>query len=363
MKVLHVIDSLATGGAEKLILDTIPIFNRKGLKVDLALLNGKESPFYKILESLNCCKIYQLSFGTLYNPILIFKLIPIIRNYDIVHVHLFPAQYWVVIAKILSFSKCKLIFTEHSTDNRRINNILLKRIDMIVYKFYNKIICISDDVKEILYRKIKIRDAKLLIINNGIDINNISNQKSYNREQFGFNKDDFLIVMVAAFRKEKNHIDLIYSLKKLDSKYKLVLVGGGSEKENIIKLVNKLNLTNRVLFTGITTEVPRFIKMCNIGVLSSHWEGFGLSAIETMACGLPIIVSKVPGISKVIGSSALYFENGDVNDLVLKIKLLTDKDIYTDFQNRGKNKARFYDIETTILNTIKLYNELLNNRK
>lgn len=358
MKVLHIIDSLVTGGAEKLIVDTIPLFNLQGIKTDVALLNATKYPFYSLLKKDECCVIYELSYGSLYNPLLVFKIIPLLRKYDIVHVHLFPAQYWVILAKILSLSTTKLVFTEHSTNNRRLSNIIFKQIDKIVYKFYDKIICISDDVKNVLMKKLKINSIKLQVILNGINLKYYREEVGYNRTEYGFDKDDIIIIMVAAFRREKNHSDLLYALSKLDKKYKLVLVGDGDQRKTIESLIKKLNIENRVLLTGITTNVPKFVKMGNIGVLSSHWEGFGLSAIEIMACEIPIIVSEVTGISKVVGSSALYFKNGNVEELVRKIIMLNNTQIYNEYVIRGKINATKYDIMDTVIDTINLYKNL-----
>lgn len=359
MKVLHVIDSLVTGGAEKLIVDSLPLFNSKGIESDIALLSGIEYPFFDTLKKQNCCKIYKLSLGSLYNPILIFKLIPLIRKYDIIHVHLFPAQYWVVFAKILSFSNCQLIFTEHSTNNRRIDNSIFKLLDIFVYKFYKKIICISVDVKSVLMEKLNISVSKLEVINNGINIAAIKSSDGYERDSFGFSNDDILIIMIAAFRKEKNHSDLIHAISKLDKRYKLILVGDGQEKSRMEELVSQLNIVNRVFFAGISTEVPKFIKMCDVGVLSSHWEGFGLSAVETLASGLPIIVSNVKGISSVLGDAAIYFVNGNVDDLIDKILLLENYSIYSKQKNKGFVKAEQYDINKSVEATIELYKKLI----
>lgn len=132
MKVLHVINSLATGGAEKLILDSLPIFNNK-LKTNLFLLDAKNTPFLKQLKSNKKIVVYPSFKVSIYNPLHIIKLIKLLRNYDIVHVHLFPAQYWVAVAKLLSFSRVKLVFTEHCTTNSRMDNFFLRKINKFIY--------------------------------------------------------------------------------------------------------------------------------------------------------------------------------------------------------------------------------------
>ena len=119
MRILVISNSLATGGAEKLILDTIPLFISKKVEVELLLLNGKNHPFLKQLKEVSNCKVHSLSKGTVYNPLLLFKLVSFLKKFSLIHVHLFPSLYWVAIAKALSFSKTKLVFTEHNTTNRR----------------------------------------------------------------------------------------------------------------------------------------------------------------------------------------------------------------------------------------------------
>ena len=121
-----VINSLATGGAEKLLLESIPKYRAHGITVDLLLLNGKSYPFLDELREISDCKVISLSEGSVYNPTLIFRLIKHLKNYDIVHTHLFPPLYWVVFASWWSFSKAKLVYTEHSTSNRRRNKLILK---------------------------------------------------------------------------------------------------------------------------------------------------------------------------------------------------------------------------------------------
>ena len=103
MKIVHIINNFASGGAEKLLLDTIPLYREKGIEVDLLLLNGKPSPFMNALKEKGCCSIYSLGLNSEYNPIQVFKLVPFLKKYDIAHVHLFPSQYWAVLAKLLSF--------------------------------------------------------------------------------------------------------------------------------------------------------------------------------------------------------------------------------------------------------------------
>ena len=110
MKILQVINNMSVGGAQKFVLDYIPELLNRNHVVDIILLENIDSPFFKILEKYNV-KLYKLYSNTVYNPLLIFKILKLLNNYDIVHVHLFPSLYWVGLAKIFIKKAPVFIYT------------------------------------------------------------------------------------------------------------------------------------------------------------------------------------------------------------------------------------------------------------
>ena len=362
MKILHIINSLATGGAEKLILETIPLLKQKGIKVDLLVLNGNEYPYMKQLVALNCCKIYSLGNGSLFNPLFILKIIPYLKKYDLVHIHLFPAQYWAVFAKIISFSKVKIIFTEHSTSNRRIKNKWFKYIERFVYSFYNKIICITDEVEEALERHTSLDKYRFGVIENGVNLKAIEKALTLDRKslQYSIQESDKLLIQVAGFRIEKDQKTVIRAMQYLDVNVKLLFVGDGALRNESEKLVNELGLQERIFFLGVRTDVPSLLKTADISVVSSHWEGFGLAAVEGMAVTKPVIATNVPGLSNVVKGAGILFEKGNDKELANIVKeLLSDVDYYNKVGKAGFERAKQYDINSMVDRQIQLYNELL----
>lgn len=116
MKILHVITSLRTGGAEKLMVDLLP---RLAVHHDVELLvfDGVRTPFYEELERQGI-KIYNFGENcNIYNPLFIFKLVSFLKRYDIVHSHNYSCQLFVALANILVGTR--IITTEHNTTNRR----------------------------------------------------------------------------------------------------------------------------------------------------------------------------------------------------------------------------------------------------
>lgn len=355
MRVLHVINSLAVGGAESLLVSILPLLNKE-FEVEVLLLDDEDSPLFDKLIAYNI-NILRISNRQLYNPLIIFKLIPILKNYNIVHVHLFPSMYYVAIAKLLGRAHVKLVFTEHSTSNRRLGSWLFRLIDRLIYLNYSKVVCITPEVSKVLIG-LGVNKDTLAVIYNGIDLEKFSNAKHYDRSELGYDDEDILLVMVAAFRREKNHGLVIRSLRELEARYKLLLVGDGYMKSQIESEVNELNLTDRVKFLGNRSDVERILKTCDIGVLSSHWEGFGLAAVEAMASGLPVVASDVPGLAEVVKGGGVLFAADDVEDFISKIVSLEKKDYYNEMKYRCMDKAENYDLSKTANQLMQLYHVL-----
>lgn len=357
MKVLHIINSLDTGGAEKLVADSVPLYQKRGIEVDVLLLNDNPSAFRKQLEEETNGNVFGFSTACVYNPLLIFKLIPYLKKYDIVHAHLFPTLYWVVLAKCLSKSTVKLIYTEHNTENRRRNNPIFRKIDKFIYSKLSFIGCISIGTYENLEKHIG-KNNKMRVINNGIDLSKFTYKNaSYNF----FSKEDILLIQVSSFRKQKDQETLINSLKDLPEKVKLLLVGDGDLIEKRKLQVKELDIEHRVKFLGKRYDIPELMSYSDIVVLSSHYEGFGLAIVEGMAIGKPVIASNVSGIREIVLGYGLLFEEGNSKELAAQItSLIDDKKYYTKIASQCSERAKDFDINIMVDKYINVYNELLN---
>jgi glycosyltransferase involved in cell wall biosynthesis len=98
--------------------------------------------------------------------------------------------------------------------------------------------------------------------------------------------------------------------------------------------------------------------MSDFSVLSSHWEGFGLAAAESMACGIPTIASDVDGLAQVVKGGGLLFEKGNENDLKDKIQMLASRDQYVLYVKSGADKAEKYNIDNMVRKQKELYKTL-----
>lgn len=362
MKVLQVINTLGTGGAEKLLLEALPQYRSKGHRVDLLLLNGTEYPFLEALRKKDCCTIHTLGNGSVYNPLHILRLIPFFRSYDIVHVHLFPGLYWAAFAKLLGFWGCKLVYTEHCTTNWRMQKGITKYIDRFVYRAYDKLVCISEEVRESIQSNIGLKPDKFQVIENGVDLSRITGETPYQKHELGLpiGDNDILVLQVSRFQQQKDQPTVIRALSLLPQHVHLLLVGEGELLEDNKKLARELGLSARVHFFGVRMDIPKLLKTADIVVLSSHYEGLSLSSIEGLGSGRPFLASEVPGLTEIVSGAGILFPLQDAEALADEIrKLISHKAHYASVAQQCMERAKRYDIGFMIDKHIILYQQLI----
>lgn len=360
MKILHIITSLQTGGAEKLMVDLLPRMKAKGVDVDLLLMDGTETKFRRQIEASGI-KVYDLGKGgSVYSPLKLIKLIPYLRKYEIVHTHNTAAQLFAAIGSVFVLCSVVLCTTEHTTSNRRRGWKWYAPIDQWMYNRYKSIISISDKTQENLKKHLPLLKTKLLVIYNGIPIDDYIISER-NREIDSKYADIVKIVMVAGFRYQKDHPTAIRSLLSMPNNYHLFLVGDGVEREKCENLVTDLKLNDRIHFLGVRSDVASILKSADISVISSHSEGFGLAAVEAMAAGIPVVASDIPGVAEVVRGAGVLFEKGNPDDLAEKIKgLISNKTFYDDTVAKCLTRARQFDISKMVDGYMKVYSEIIN---
>lgn len=345
MKVGIVINSLGIGGAEKLVADSISLVNEKVECAELVVLKEQESFLANQLNAEGVCPVY-LTKGSLYNPFLFLALISVLKRNDVVHFHLFPTLYWVVLASLLVRKKPYLIYTEHNTHNKRRDSRFFAFLDRLVYGRIDRIVAITDEVQQQLEAHLGSRfHSKLTVINNGINLEAIENAVPYPKAQLGFQQSDVLVLQVSSFRWQKDHTTLVNAMRLLPANYHLLCAGDGVLKNDIQNLVKQLDLEHRVHFLGNRDDVPQLLKTADAIVLSSHHEGLSLSSLEAMASGNPFIGSDVAGLREIVKGYGLLFEKGNSQDLARQILHLEQDCVFrASVVEACRSRAHSFDI-------------------
>ena len=167
-----------------------------------------------------------------------------------------------------------------------------------------------------------------------------------------------LFLAVGRFSHKHKGFDLLIKafsiFAKNNKEWNLDIVGEGPEEKLYRELIKENNLEERIIIHPFTKVIQTYYSNAHIYVLSSRWEGFGLVLVEAMAHGLPVISSDLPTSIEIMGDFGMYFENGNIEDLALKLEEAT----HIDWQAKSKEAlaiAQRFDIE----NIIKQWKELI----
>lgn len=360
MKILHIINTMKLGGAQSLLVSLTKQQKLSGHDVQiLQLVESSDRTLVDQVES-NGITVETLRGGkSVYSPLKILYLSPHINKYDIVHVHLFPAQYWTVMAKMLGNAKTPLITTEHSTQNKRRGKSIWRRIDSWIYRNYNYVVACADKALETFNSNFKNSGINSMSIPNGIDVDKFYNAKPYSKKELiNGSEDTILMTMVARFVYPKRQDVIIKSLQHLPENVHACFVGGNVRDDGLVKmsqLVSELNLQARVHFLYARKDVAEILKSSDFIVMSSEYEGLSLSSLEGMSAGV-FIASDVNGLREVVKEAGVLFRSGDDEDLASRVLLLLNNESeYKEVKRLCFERACEYDISRMSKKYFKLY--------
>lgn len=354
MKILHIIPNLDIGGAQQLLKDLLPLLAEDN-EVELVVFKRKNTQIEQdIIRQGILIHFLEISQRS---PLAILKLRKFIKKVDIVHSHLFPTHYYAVLANI--GLKKPLYFTEHSTYNKRRNHKWLKPVERFVYNNLDRVICVSEATQTqlVCWLGFSFPKNKVVVIKNGIDCKKYQIVKKKNTNDI-FRREGKPILMISRFTEAKDHETVVRSIKYVeDSSAFVVFVGDGVTKSRIMDLTKELGVEDRIVFLGSRTDIPEIINAAYIGIQSSNWEGFGLTVVEMMAGGVPVITSDINGLKQVVEGAGILFEKNNPKDLAIQInKLLKDRDLFLNTRDKCLKVSEKYNI----LKTKEMYKALYN---
>lgn len=269
-------------------------------------------------------------------------------------------------------AKNKIIITVHDLAFKSIKGafkrgtIIWKNVmtDLSIRKA-NKIIAITNFSKNEIYKYYpNVDKEKVSVVYNGF--NNFSRENieydniSENIKQL-VGEDYILTVSTISPRKNIDGLIKAFNLIKDEIKLYLVIAGiDGWMYEEVHKVASKLNLENRVIFTGGVNdeELKLLYKNTKLFVYPSFYEGFGLPPLEAMSFGIACIVSNITSIPEVVGDAAVLVNPYDITEVAGAIKkVIVDKDANNSLSGKGLNRVKKFSWEECAKNTVEIYNE------
>ena len=362
MKILHYINGLSPGGAEKLLTDILPLMKEKGHEVQLLISNKKNlvTKYHNILRE-NGISIKNLD-SSYFNPLQVNKLIRLLRNeqYDIVHAHLFPSQYWLAIASWFKPSQTRLVKTEHNVYNKRRKYQSLQRLEKLVYNRYAMTISITTKVDKSLHNWLE--KVRSVVIPNGVNLNQVEKEIAQWKDfQYDvFKEGNYNILMVGRFSGAKDQQTLIQAMRYLPAHFHLYFAGSGTMLEPTKLFTNSLGLTQRVHFLGMRTDVYSLMNKVDLNVLSTNFEGLSGVTLESLASEKPFIGSDVSGVNDIVPDPRLLFPPRQPEILAKKIKETSqDHELYAELVKLSLEHVKKYSIRQMCDRYLKVYEGIL----
>jgi len=382
-------NSLSSGGGEKIAAILCEEIRKEGINVVFTCL--EKNDFY----SINNDKVYYLSdhTGTDESAFkkLFFLLVFALRlkkllkkeNISVVQSHLYRANYINILAKLLG-SGHRAQIVNHGIVSRYKKEKLVGKINLFLIKnLYGR----ADQV--VFPSKGMMLDLKMMhnfrndmqVINNPFDINRILKQKqeAFKEDEFIFNKQKKYLIVVGRLEKVKRVSDVIKAVDKLKKKFRsveLIILGEGPEKSNILKLIDRLHLDQKVHLLGRVTNPFKYIAKADILISASEYEGFSNVIVEAFISGTAVIstdcksgpreiLSPKSDVKKKLKPGEMEFSEfgvlvpvADHETMAKAVEvLLTENDRLNNYSENGIQRAREFDkklIKEKYINNIKL---------
>ncbi len=350
------------GGAQTHVFLLAKYLINQGVDV-LVVYGGEKSNLFNLLvaHNVSSCNIVtfkrEISFFSEITTIR--KLNEIVKSFqpDIISLHSSKAGILGRIVGKLNKIKCIVTvhgwsFSEGVSENRRRVYLFLERI---TFRLCDKFILVSNyDLKLAMtcgFKKIN----KFSVIHNGIEDNGLLDLKLHNSKITQ-------ICMVARFDEQKDQQSLIRAAADLNN-IVIHFYGDGPNLAFCKALAKELQVEEKVVFHGFTTNVKSALQCADIFALITNWEGFPISTLEAMAAGLPILVSNVGGAgeSVVEGVNGFLVSRGDVAEITQRLQLLVANPDLT--REMGAASRRIFveqfTIQTMINKTLDIYGQVL----
>jgi glycosyltransferase involved in cell wall biosynthesis len=212
----------------------------------------------------------------------------------------------------------------------------------------------------------------IFVIPNGIDLDRFNNlSKKDLRSGLQLGQDAKIITFIGRLHPVKGVTFLIKAMKLIKNEEpntKLIIIGDGSEKERLKEIARELNLEPSVIFLQQVPNqsIPKYTVASDVFVLPSLSEGFPLTILEAMASGLPVVSTRVGGLSEIIteGENGFLVEPGKPEQLAEKILFfLKNDEARAKVSENNKEKAKQYSWESIVSKVEAIYYEVLKNRQ
>lgn len=341
MRVLQLISSAGMYGAEHVVLTLAGGLTSLGHECTVGVFENLHCPNLEIAERAKDLRlpVVQILCKRRWDPRMIARVCKIVqmRKIDVVHAHGFKADVYCYAA--LRSTSIPIVSTCHNWIENGLALSLYGVLDRFVLRYFDAVAAVSPAVSLIL-RRSGVADAKIRLIDNGVDLSRFENAWPKLRAELGIGNAS-VIGFVGRLSPEKGLKHLLWAASSIFHEHRdatLVLVGDGPERGALQKLALELGISHRTHFIGQRSDMPEIYASFDVLVLPSLTEGLPLTLLEALASRRAVIASSVGAVPNVVAhaTTGLLVRPGDVNGLSTSIKrLLHDTALRTRLGQEG----------------------------
>jgi glycosyltransferase involved in cell wall biosynthesis len=361
VNLLHLITELEPAGAENLLVDIARKLDKDEFNLKVAYVYGMGTLAEEIRDA--GARVFDLSRKGKVDPLLLARLVALLRRERILHTHLAHAS---IVGRVAAkLAGVRLITTTRHYAYWNKKRSLAHWMERRTAILNSNLIAISENVKKYMIVEEKCRSDKIVVLHNAVDLGVFN---STDRAGSSGMTNDFVIGSIGRLHPSKGYETLLRSMPCVKQSFpgaRLTIVGTGREKDNLERLSAQLGVSSEVDFIGAKkpSEIPRLLKTLDLFVLASNWEGFGLAAVEAMASGLPVVATDVGGLPEIVEDRRTGFlvPPGEPRMLAEKVvHLLQNPDLRRQMGTQGRIRARaLFSLEDMIKKLEAMYRDLL----
>ena len=345
-KILILIKGLGLGGAERLIVDSLPYLNREQFDYEFAyMLPWKDFLVPTITKAdfpVHCLNMQK----TWHFPSMLRRLQKLIRgrNFDLIHADL-PVT--GILARLMGRRfGIPVIYTEHNLQERY--HPLTRRANALTFGWNDCVLAVSEEVTASINRSGLGRKTKVKTLLNGVPVEQVraeAGNVNGLREEFGIPRNNLIVGTVAVFRRQKRLQDWLEVASRVTKQQKNVtflLVGHGPEEAMLRSRIRELRIEDRVVMPGFRPDGRRVMALMDVFLMTSEFEGLPMALLEAMALAKPVVATAVGGIPEVVknGDKGFLSNVGAVDELAgCTTKLLHDHQLRQRMGERGAAKV------------------------
>lgn len=350
IRIVHVLDSLNTGGTELNAVRTAERLDRDRFDVQFLCLQP-DGPLRQRLDAAGI-PVTGIHLTTFLGPALLRRVLDVralvrTQGVDVVHAHDPYAN--VIAAPAVRLAGRGAVITSHRWW-RDVHSARVRAANRLAYRFAHRVLANSTAVGELVVREERVPRKRLVVIPNFVDEAAFTPLTPARREALraraGLSPSDVAVGMIANLYPVKDHATFIRAAARVLRRFptvRFVLVGEGQERKAIAALAMELGIADRVLLSGTIAHEPGLPGMFDVAALTSREEGFPNFIVEAMAAGRPVVATDVGGIPDAVvqGETGFLSPVGDDQALANSLMhLLAEPELRARTGEAGSTRAR-----------------------